>query len=166
MALANPWYIDANARHLAAQQRLLAFNAMLGCEGVLQSDHLAVKDLDTPGASITVDPGAYSILARHSGGAYEAYVGKISVQETVAVNPVGSGGSRTDLVILRVENPYVSGSGSWVSPPDPLDGPYAYVRVIEGVTANINHVSAWNNTWSAITLARITRPASTGTILQ
>lgn len=166
MPLANPWYIDAEARHLAAQQRLLAYNAMEGQEGVMGSDHLAVMDLATPAGGIQVMPGAYSVLARHLGGAFEAYVGKLSEAETVSVSPTTSGGSRTDLVILRIENPYVSGSGSWAQPADPIDGPYAHIRVIEGVPANTNHVSAHNNTWSAITLARITRPASTGIVDQ
>lgn len=166
MALPNPWYIDAEARHLAPQQRLLAYSAVEGKEGVLGETHLAVTDLDTPGGSIQVMPGGYSILARHLGGAYEAYVGKFVEAETVAVNPTSSSGPRTDLVILRVENPYVSGSGSWSQPADPLNGPYVHVRVIEGVPANTNSVQALNGTWSAITLARITRPASTGVVQQ
>lgn len=166
MALSNPWYIDAQARHQAATQRLLAFSAMEGMEGVLLSDHLRVLDLDTPGGAIQVMPGAYSVLARHLGGDFEAYVGKISEAQFVDVNPTDSSGSRTDLVILRIENPYVNGAGSWPQPPDPVDGPYAHIRVIENVPANTNHVSAWNNTWSAITLARITRPANTGIVQQ
>lgn len=164
MALSNPWYIDAEARHLAKQQRLLAYNAMEGQEGVMAPDHLAVKALATPAGGFQVMPGAYSVLAKHLGGAYEAYVGKIDVAETISVSPVSSGGPRTDLVILRIENPYVSGSGAWSQPADPIDGPYAHIRVIEGVPANTNHIAAYNNTWSAITLARITRPASTGIV--
>lgn len=166
MVLPNPWYIDSQARHLATQQRLLAFSAMEGQEGVLDSMHLAVTDLDTPTDAIQVMPGAYSILAKHLGGSFEAYVGKIQTAETVIVNPTSSSGPRTDLVILRVENPYVSGSGSWAQPADPIDGPYVSIRVIEGVPANTNHVIAINDTWSAITLARITRPASTSVITQ
>lgn len=166
MPLPNPWYIDAEARHLAPQQRLLAFSAVEGQEGILAAEHLAVTDLDTPGGAINVAPGGYSVLARHLGGSFEAYVGKITAQEQVTVNPTDSTGGRTDLVILRVENPYVSGSGVWAQPADPLNGPYAHVRVIEGVPANTTHVSAVNATWSAITLARITRPASTGIVQQ
>lgn len=167
MSLSNPWYIDANARHMASTQRLLSYAAMEGMEGVLLSEHLAVRALDTPGSSVRVMPGAYSVLARHLGGDFEAYTGKISeAQDTDPISPTDSSGPRTDLVILRIENPYVVGAGSWNEPADVVDGPYAHIRVIEGVPANINHVSAWNNTWSAITLARITRPASTGIVQQ
>lgn len=166
MTLENPWYIDANARHQPNTVRLMAYGMLEGQEGVLGETHLAVTDLDTPGGSINVAPGAYGILARHIGGEFEAYAGKVLVQETVAVNPTTSGGSRTDLVILRVENPYVAGSGVWNEPPSPLNGPYAHVRVIEGVPANTNSVRALSGNWEAITLARIVRPASTGIVLQ
>lgn len=166
MALPNPWYIDAEARHFPQQQRLLAYAAVEGKEGVLAETHLAVTDLDTPGAAINVAPGGYAILGKHLGGQFESYVGKFVEQEQVSVNPTSSSGSRTDLVVLRVENPYVTGSGVWAQPADPLNGPYVHVRVIEGVPTNTNSVQAVNNTWSAITLARITRPASTGIVQQ
>lgn len=166
MALPNPWYIDAEARHFAPQQRLLAYSAVEGQEGVLGETHLAVSDLDTPGGFIQVMPGGYSVLAKHTGGLFEAYVGKFVEAESVAVNPTDSSGPRTDLVILRVENPWVTGSGSWAEPADPLNGPYVHVRVIEDVPANTNTVQAVNTSWSAITLARITRPASTGIVAQ
>jgi hypothetical protein len=166
MALPNPWYIDAEARHLAQQQRLLAYAAVEGKEGVLGEQHLAVTDLDTPGGSIQVLPGGYSILAKHLGGSFEAYVGKFVEAEQVSVNPTDSSGGRTDLVILRVENPYVSGSGSWSQPGDPLNGPYVHVRVLEGVPMATNSVQAVDGSWSAITLARIYRPASTGIVQQ
>src|SRR5690606_39772012 len=123
VTLPNPWYIDAEARHQAQTQRLLAYAAIEGKEGVLADDHLAVKDLETPGAAIQVNPGGYSILARHTGGEFEAYVGKIPEAVTVDVSPTDSSGERTDLVILRVENPYVQGSGVWSQPTDPLNGP-------------------------------------------
>lgn len=166
MALPNPMYIDQYARHRASQVRVLNYAALEGQEGVLRADHFRVVSGDTPGAFIDAMPGSYGILARHIGGDFEAYVGKLRIAERADVSPTDSSGSRTDLVILRIENPYVEGSGSWPRPPDPVEGPYAHVRVIEGVQANINHVSAYNNTWSAITLARIERPANTGIVDQ
>lgn len=166
MALPNPWYINANARHQAATQRLLAYAAVEGQEGVLGATHLEVRAAQTPNGTIQAYPGAYSVLAKHLGGSFEAYLGKIDVAETVAVNPTNSSGPRTDLVILRVENPYVTGSGAWAAPADTVEGPYVHVRVIEGVDPNLVHVLGHNNTWSAITLARITRPANTGFVNQ
>jgi hypothetical protein len=170
MALTNPIYIDQDARHRASQVRLLAYQAMEGQQGVLLAEHLKVKALGTPGAAITADPGGYAVNAKHTGGSFESYLGKInSASEigsggSVPVSAVSSGGSRTDLVILRIENPYVVGSGSWSIPTDPVEGPYAHIRVIENVPANTNAVEAVDATWSAITLARIVRPASTGIV--
>src|SRR5690606_31662979 len=49
------------------------------------------------------------------------------------------------------------------------DGPYAHVRVIEGVPANTTHhsqVTPDGDLWEALTLARITRPANTGVVEQ
>src|SRR5690606_26235632 len=77
VTLPNPWYIDAEARHQAQTQRLLAYMAVEGKEGVLADDHLAAKDLETPRAANQVNPSGYSILARHTGSALEAYVGTL-----------------------------------------------------------------------------------------
>jgi hypothetical protein len=166
VALPNPIYVDEQALHTAQAIRLLAYGAVDGQQGVMATGHLTVQALPTPAGAIQVLPGGYSVLAKHLGGDFEAYVGKTSVAEQVNVSPVGSSGSRTDLVILRIENPYVSGAGSWTIPVDPVAGPYAHIRVIEGVPANTQDIIGYNNTWSAITLARITRPANTGIVQQ
>ncbi len=162
MPLPNPWYIDANARHVGATQRLVAFMAMQGEEGVLRDTDLKVTALPTPGAAVNVAPGGYSVKATHAD--LELYLGKIPIQEQATVNAVPSTGERTDLVILRIENPSVGETTIWSSPADPLNGPYAHIRVIEGVTAGTNSVKSHNNTWSAITLAKIIRPANTGVV--
>lgn len=170
MPLPNPIYIDQNARHRASQVRLLAYQAMEGMQGVLLPEHLKVRALGTPGAAITCDPGGYAVNAKHTGGNFESYLGKIASSAdvgtggSVAVSATSSAGTRTDLVILRIENPYVVGSGSWSQPVDTAEGPYAHVRIIENVPANTNDVTAVDATWSAITLARITRAANTGVV--
>lgn len=172
MPLPNPSYIDQEARHRASVIRGVNFQAMEGMEGVLLSDHLRVIPLSTPGAGISCNPGVYAINCKHQGGSFESYFGKVNSSlefgpngdGVVSVSPTSSAGSRTDLVILRVENPYVVGAGVWSNPPDLQNGPYAHVRVIENVPANTNNVIAVNSTWSAITLARITRPANTGIV--
>ncbi len=167
MVLQNPIYIDQNAIHRASQMRTLVYAATEGREGVFNATHLAVKAKQTPDSTIQVMPGAWVLRAKHTGGEYESYIGKLSVAETsLPISPTSSSGPRTDLVILRVENPYTVGDGVWATPVDAQEGPYAHIRVIENVPANINHVIAWNSTWSAIPLARITRPANTGIVQQ
>lgn len=159
-----PWAIDQNADTTAQQARLLAHMATDGQQGVLGSTHLRVAQLSTPGASVQVLPGAFAIKHTGVGGDFESYVGKFGTAETIALSPT-AGASRTDLIIARVENPYAVGTGSWSFPADPAAGPYWYIRAIEGVTpATIPDVKTWNATWSAIPLARITRPASTGIV--
>lgn len=166
MGLPNPIYIDEAAIHRASQIRTLVYAATEGREGVFNATHLAIKAQGAPDDTIFALPGAYVINAKHLGGDFESYIGKIQTAETsLPISNVSSSGPRTDLVILRIENPYVTGSGVWASPSDEQEGPYAHVRVIENVTPNINHVVAWNSTWTAIPLARITRPANT-TIVQ
>lgn len=166
MALPNPIYIDQQALHAASVIRLMAYAAAEGKQGVLMPGHLPVQAMPTPAGQVQVMPGGYSILAKHQGGDFEAYLGKVLAAEPVQVNPTDSSGPRTDLIILRVENPYVAGAGSWPVPSDAVNGPYVYPRVIEGVPPGTNNVIAVNASWSAITLARITRPANTGVVQQ
>lgn len=166
MALPNPIYIDSDAIHPASAVRLLAFAAMEGQEGVVENTDLRVTSLPAPSGAIRVMPGAYVVRAKHTGGEKEAYAGKVVEAEDISVNPTAADAGRTDLVILRIENPYVAGSGSWAQPADPLNGPYAHIRVIEGVPANTQSVVYWNNTWTAITLARITRGPNRTTVEQ
>lgn len=167
MSVPNPIYIDQNAIHRASQLRALVYAATEGREGVFSPLDLAIKAQTIPDATVQMQPGAYVMKAKHTGGQFESYIGKVAIAEdSLSISPVGAGGPRTDLVILRIENPYVVGSGVWSAPPDEAEGPYAYLRVIENVTPNINHVVAWNSTWTAIPLARITRPANTGIVQQ
>lgn len=167
MALPNPIYIGEDAaEHKPSQIRLLSYGLTTGKQGVLGNPDCAIKALGTPGASIQAMPGAYNVMAKHLGGSYEGYAGSFDEAETVAVSAVGSGAARRDLVILRIEDTSVSGSGSWDDPPSAADGPYAHIRVIEGVGTTVWDVSQVNDTWTAITLARIDRPASTGVVQQ
>lgn len=157
-----PWYIDQDARHSAKTARVLAYLASRGQQGVMRSDHCRVSALATPGASVTVDPGAFAILNRATTGSFESYIDKFDSQMTLAVTPTPAA-TRTDLVILRVENPYAGGvgTGTWSIPADPVAGPYWVPRVVEGVSpANINSVTEWSALWSAIPLARIKRTNS------
>jgi hypothetical protein len=166
MALPNPMYIDAEAIHPASAVRLLAFAATEGKEGVVENTDLRIMSTPAPSGAIRCMPGAYVVRAKHTGGEKEAYAGKVVEAEDISVNPTAADAGRTDLVILRIENPYVAGSGSWAQPTDPQEGPYAHIRVIEGVPANTQAVQFWNSTWTAITLARITRAPNRTTVEQ
>ncbi len=162
-----PWFIDSLARHRAKTMRMLAYMALAGREGVLDSPHLAVSALTTPGASIRVAPGAFGVLNTAVGGAYEAYVDKFTTEIVRGVSATDATvGGRTDLVIARIKNPFVSGTGTYPAPSSTEDGPYWDIDVIEGVAPNVQSVHVHNPAWSAITLARITRPINTGVVQQ
>jgi hypothetical protein len=163
-----PGFIDANARHRMKTLRVLNYAALRGQQGVLESDDLKVTALGTPGGSVNISPGVFGIVANHVGGANEAYIDKVDAQLTRGVNATDATvGGRTDLVIARVLNPYVTETGSSIPiPASAQDGPYWDVQVLHGVTANIQSVAAWNPNYSAIALARITRPVNTGIVQQ
>lgn len=160
-----PIYIDANARHRPRSLRLLAHMALAGREGVLEPDDLAVRAFLAPTGQIRVAPGSWGVASTALGGAGEAYADKFTAEIVKTVNPTDAAG-RTDLVILRVKNPYVEGTGDWPIPADAENGPYWDIDVIHGVPPNTNSVHAYNAAWSAITLARITRPANTTVVQQ
>lgn len=170
MALPNPLFIDQSAQHLASGLRTLNYTATRGQQGVLEPTDLAVQALTTAGGSIRCAPGVYAVNNTAVGGSRQAYVGEFDVEEVVSVSPTDASGGRTDLVICRIENPYAvgtgGGSGGWAAPPDELNGPYSHIRVVEGVSANLNSVTAHSTEWTAIPLARITRPANTGVVEQ
>lgn len=159
------WAIDGDATHdvlhAASAARVQTFMACDGKEGVIGATDLRVLELSTPGTSIRVMPGSAAILNRALGGTGEAYAVKLPSAENVAVTATGAGAGRSDLVIARVENPFLSGE-PWTN----LDGPFTYARIIEGVSSSTTSVQALGLGYSAIPLARIDIPLSTATVTQ
>lgn len=160
-----PFYIDAEAEHPASILRTLAWAATEGKQGILSPGALAPRAMSTPGKGLMLDPGPFAVNARHPGGSFQNYVDALLTARFVPLSDVPSSGPRTDLIIARVENPYAGEPTTW-TPVDPEDGPYRRFLAVEGVGSGISSVLAWNNTWSAIPIARVTRPANTGNVLQ
>jgi hypothetical protein len=160
-----PWAIGGGAEVTDAIARLLGWMCTGGQEGVFSSVDLQVQALAIPGAGVRVMPGSCSILNRAVNASKEAYIQRLFTQDTVDSNPSGAGGGRSDLVIARVENPDISGE-PWEQPADIAHGPYIFTRIIENVGTGVRSVHDLNLGYSAITLARIDLPASTGTITQ
>ncbi|MFG3715807.1 hypothetical protein [Micromonospora sp. NPDC047730] len=86
-------------------------------------------------------------------------------ETVVPIAATGSGGGRSDLIVARVEDPFMPGE-PWQTPADVKVGPYVYVRVIAGVPAGTTSVAALNLGYSAIALGRVDLPANTGTVTQ
>lgn len=159
-----PWAIGGGSAMPAEILRLVSWAALGGQEGVFSSADLRISALDVPGTSIRALPGACSIGNRALNASKELYIQRLFSQDVVPISPT-SGIGRSDLIVAQVENPYISGE-PWGIPADPANGPYIFTRVISNVAATVKSVKDLNLGISAITLARIDIPPSTGTILQ
>ncbi|WP_329105520.1 hypothetical protein OG792_32855 [Micromonospora sp. NBC_01699] len=157
-----PWFVGGGAEHSPEVARLLAYSALNGNEGVLGVGDLKVRALSVPGAGVRVMPGACSILNRATGGAFQTYAARLISEDTVPTTPTGSGGNRSDLVVARIEDPTMPGE-PWQDPTDAKVGPYVFTRVVPNVPANTRTVAQLGLGYSAIALARIDFPPSTGT---
>ncbi|NHI16871.1 hypothetical protein [Microbacterium excoecariae] len=160
-----PWFVGGGAEHSPEVARLLAYAGTSGAEGIVSVGDLTVEPLAVPGTAVQVLPGAALVRNRAAGGDQQTYVARNPVSAQVDVAATGSGAGRSDLIVLRVEDPNMAGE-PWQAPTDPASGPYVFLRVVSGVpagTTRLQDVSGYAGQ-SAITLARVDVPASTGTI--
>lgn len=161
------WFFGGGAEHTPESARRALYASTSGAEGVGAINDLKVLPLAVPGAGVRVSIGSALIRSRYVGGETQTYMGTVYEQETVSTTPTGSGGGRNDLVVMRVEDPYAAGSPySPPSEPERATAPYIHIRVISGVpagTKRLQDVPGYQND-TAIALARIVFPASTGTV--
>lgn len=157
-----PWFIQAPAEHSAEVARTLAYQAIGGKEGLARAGDLLVQALPVPGGAVQVLPGAAGILNRGSGGDGQAYVGRVGSAVSVPIAATGSGSGRSDLIVFRVQDPQYGGD----VPASPEAGPYIFLDVISGVPAGTTRLQSvpGHEADTAITLARVDLPASTGTV--
>lgn len=161
------WFIGGGAEHTPESARRLVYASTGGAEGVGGVNDLRVLPLAVPGQGVRVTIGSALIRSNYIGGETQTYMGTVYTQETVSTTPTGSAGKRSDLVVMRVEDPFAAGSS--YSPPASgsiATAPYIHIRVISGVpskTKRLQDVAAYRND-TAVTLARIDFPASTGTV--
>lgn len=161
------WFIGGGAEHTPESARRLVYVSTSGAEGVGSPTDLRVRPLSVPGQGVRVTIGSALIKSNYVGGETQTYMGTVYTQEEVEVTPTGSGGGRADLVVMRVEDPFAAGS-VYPQPPEAeiASAPYVYIRVISGVPASakrLQDVPGYQND-TAVTLARINLPASTGTV--
>lgn len=161
------WFIGGGAEHSPESARRALYASTGGAEGVGGPNDLKVVPLETPGQGVRVQIGSALIKSNYVGGETQTYMGTVYQQEYVDTTPTGSAVGRSDMVIMRVEDPFAAGS-PYTAPAEgdiPL-APYIYIRVISGVpntAKRIQDVPGHAND-TAVTLARIDFPASTGTV--
>lgn len=157
MALEMDSWAVTGAQSSARIARLQLQSGTASGNGVVNSDHLQVLPLDVPGTSVRITSGGATILGREQTfqGSYFAFnVGDAEL----AISPTGSGGGRSDLVVLQVEDPNIDGT-PWGH--DVTTDPVYYFRVIEGVSSSADTAPSDR---TAVALARIDIPSSTATI--
>lgn len=162
-----PWFVGGGAEHSPEVARTLAYAATGGKRGIITPGDLKVTATAVPGSTVQVSVGAAVIPSRNSTGLNQSYIARMNTADTVSIAPTSSSGQRSDLIVIQIEDPWVSGE-PWQDPADPTVGPYVFTRVISNVpagTTDINAVSGYEGR-TAIPLARIDIPASTGTITQ
>lgn len=141
------------ASHDAQQFRMMVKDLARDQQGVTTGLDLKVTALAVNGAGVQVGDGSAVIAGVVSPvqGHYSAYnIGS----DTVSISATG-GTSRSDMVILRVEDPEYEGTR------DPQVDPIVFFEVISNVGTSATAVPSG---YSAIPLARIDIPASTATI--
>lgn len=158
-----PWAVGGGAVHSSEIARLVTFLATGGREGVFGATDLKVTPLAVPGEGVLIAAGACAIRNRASGTAYDSYVARMPTQDEVDTTPNGPSAPRSDLVVARIENPYLAGE-PWSVPLNIETGPYVYTRVIENVADTTKNVASLDLGYSAIALARIDFPINTGTV--
>ncbi|MGS2592116.1 hypothetical protein [Streptomyces hebeiensis] len=153
MALFPAPILTDGATHSAQQFRMLVRDLARGAEGITQGTDLKVTQLSTPGTSVQISDGSGVVRGRVS-----AFQGTYSVcnigADTVPIAATG-GTARSDMVILRVEDPEYEGSLN------PAVDQVAYFQVISNVSSSATTIPDGR---TGIPLARIDIPASTSTI--
>jgi hypothetical protein len=113
-----------------------------------------------PNNTVNVAPGGGLLLNRYPGGTGQSYTLRNGTGTPVTIAPTGSSGGRTDLVIARILDPQYEGN----PPADPTNFQYDYPTVIQGVPAATKTFKELGLNYPAIQLAKVSLPASTGTV--
>jgi hypothetical protein len=141
------------ATHPASQFRMLVRDLARGAEGITEGDDLKVTQRSTPGGGITVADGSGVIQGRDD--AFQGHYSACNVG-AVDVDIASTGGTgRSDMVILRIEDPEYTGDL------DPETDQIAYFQVISNVSSSATAIPDGR---TGIPLARIDIPSSTATI--
>jgi hypothetical protein len=141
------------ATHSAQQFRMLVRDLARGSEGITEGDDLKVTQLSTPGSSVQVGSGSGTVRGRMN--AFQGHYAACNIGSTTVPIAATGGSGRSDMVILRVEDPEYEGSLN------PVVDQIAYFQVISNVSSSATTIPDGR---TGIPLARIDIPASTSTI--
>lgn len=165
-----PWMIGGGVQHPVEIARLLAHVATTGRDNILGAKSLEVRAQETPNASVRVFPGAAAIRSRAAGTTYDSYIAKYPDIVNVPIAPQGASGTRYDMILARVEDPFQAGE-PWDSPSeeDMADGTaeYSKIRAVTIVDLDVlSHIEDYHLGYTAIPLALIAMPANATVVIQ
>lgn len=142
------------ATHSAESFRAMVQDLARGSEGITNGTDLKVTQLATPGGGVQIAEGSAVIRGRVS--AFQgSYSSRNQGAATLSIAATGAGAGRSDMVILRVEDPEYEGTL------DPAVDDINYFQVISNVSSSATAIPDGR---TGIPLARIDIPASTSTI--
>ena len=131
-------------------------------EGIIEYGDLRVRELAVPGTSVRVASGSCVIRGKEV-SFQGSYYGTNFGEENIEIPETGAS-PRSDMIVAQVEDPTISGS-PWGH--DPATEPLVYIRRIPGVPSTATTIAQTSQPGiTAIPLARIDLPASTGTVVQ
>lgn len=154
-----PYLVGGGFEHSEKIMRAALAAATSGAEGIMNAGEFKVKPTSVPGSNVSIAPGNALLRNTHEVG--QTYACRANEETEIPIQATGSSGSRTDLIVARIDDPmYGVGEGNF----DPETWEAAKFEVIQGVPANTRTAAQLNLSYPAIALARITLPASTGTV--
>ena len=154
-----PYLVGGGFEHSAEVMRAMLAASTSGAEGIVNAGDFKVQPLAVPGTSVRVAPGNALIRNSYGGGQAQTYACRAGSETEVPIEATGSAGSRTDLIVARIDDPTYQGGAF-----DPLTFEAARFEVIQGVPASTKTVAELGLSYPAIALARVKLPASTGTV--
>ena len=154
-----PYLVGGGFEHTAEIMRAALAASTSGAEGVVLPGDFRAGPLPVPGTSIVVGPGNGLIRNSYGGGGSQTYAVRAPEQTELPIQATGSAGGRTDLIIARIDDPTYAGTEF-----DPVTFEAAKFEVVRGVPASTRTAKQLNLGYPAIEIARVTLPASTGTV--
>lgn len=158
-----PWMVGGGARHSADVGRMLAFVSTGGAEGVAQPGDWKVTA--TPNGKITIARGSGMVINREPTVEAQSYAVRAPGVSTIDIDLPASS-ARSDLVIVRVEDPQYGWPAYPAGSEARKDGPYAFPRVISGVSPSVVNAKQLGIADSHYAIARIDIPAGATEITQ
>ncbi|MDT9689540.1 hypothetical protein Q5762_14565 [Streptomyces sp. P9(2023)] len=152
MTLVQPPMMVHGGNHPARAMRLMIRDLARGRQGVAEAGDLKVRPLEAPGPGVRVGDGSALIHgARPWQGAYT----QSNIGDAVVDVPPSGPFARTDLLVLRIEDPEFEGER------DPRTQDIGYFHLIKDIG---NEATPAPRGMTAIPLARITLPRNTAAV--